>query len=175
MGTPSNVDLGPMDIWVAAFGSTMPVDATTALDAAFRNVGYTDGGVVFNYAITVEGVTVDQELEAIRQETTGRAVSVVIPMAEATQKNLAMALNVGADVASGAFEPPDLGDEVRIIIVGEAPSGARYLFRQCLNAGSMSLTNAKAPAKRIIGTEWRLEKPDGAKPFKIFPSAGGLI
>lgn len=175
MGTPSNVDLGPGVVSVAPIGSTMPVDATTALDAAFRDVGYTDGGVVFNYAITVEGVTVDQELEAIRQETTGRAASIVIPLAEATQKNLAMALNVGASVSSGPFEPPDLGAEVRIIIVFQAHSGARYLFRQCLNAGSMSLSNGKAPAKRIIATEFRLEKPDSAKPFKIFPSAGGLI
>lgn len=175
MGTPSNVDIGPGEIWVAPAGTTMPTDATTGLDADFRDVGYTDGGVTFNYGITVEGVTVDQELEAIRQETTSRNASITVPLAEATQKNLAMALNVGADVASGAFEPPDLGDEVRIIIVFEAASGARWLFRQCLNAGSISLTNAKAPAKRIIATEFRLEKPDGAKPFKIFPSAGGLI
>lgn len=175
MGTPSNVDIGPGKVSAAPLGTTMPTDATTALNAAFRDVGYTDGGVTINYGITVEPITVDQELEPIRQATTGRAASIVIPLAEVTQKNLAMAVNLGADVASGAFEPPDLGAEVRIIIVFDAASGARYLFRQCLNAGSMSIANAKAPQKRIIATEFRLEKPDGAKPFKIFPNASGVI
>lgn len=175
MGTPSNVSLGPGEVWVADIGTTMPTDATTALDADFRNVGYTEGGIVFNYAITVSSVEVDQELEPIRQVTTAREASINVPMAEATAKNLALALNVGADVASGAFEPPDLGDEVRVILVFEAISGARYLFRQCIQAGSITLTNAKAPQKRIIATQFRLEKPDGAKPFKIFPAADGTI
>jgi hypothetical protein len=175
VGTPSNVSIGPGEVFVAPIGTTMPTTATGSLDVAFRNVGYTDGGVTFNYGLTVEPTLVDQELEAIGQRTTGRTASITVPMAEATAKNLALALNVGADVASGAFEPPDLGDEVRVIIVFEAETGARYLFRQCLNAGSISISNAKAPAKRIIATEFRLEKPDGAKPFKIFPAADGTI
>lgn len=170
-GTSSNVQLGPGKISVAAMGSTVPSDATTALDAAFRDVGYTDGGVTFGYTLTNEPVTVDQEFDPIAYKTTGRAAFVRFPMAEITVKNLGLALNAGASISNAAFEPPDPNTEVRVIIVFDADNGARWLFRQCFQAGSVELTAAKAPQKRIIGVDFRLEKPNGAKPFKVFPAA----
>lgn len=176
MGTASNVQLGPGKVSVAPLGSTMPTDATTALDAAFRDVGYTEGGTTLSYGITNEEVTVDQEIDPVKTATTGRSIRVRFAMAEATGKNLALALNNGANVTvSTGFEPVDANSEVHVIIVFDSDNGARYLFRQCLQAGTIEMTNAKAPAKKLIGVDFKVEKPSGAKPFKIFPAADGTI
>jgi hypothetical protein len=176
VGTPSNVTLGPGQVYVAPLGTAEPTDASTALIAAYRDVGYTEGGTTFNYALTIENVTVDQELDPIARKVTSRDASVTFTMAEATGKNLALALNVGADATvSTGFEPPDPGTELRIMIVFQADTGARYLFRQCVQGGSISVQSAKAPAKRLIATTFSCEIPNGAKPFKIFPAADGTI
>lgn len=174
-GTPSNVVLGAGVFSVAPLGSTMPTDATTALDAAFRDVGYTDGGVTIAYGITNEPIPVDQEFYPVAHKTTAISASVRVPMAEATVKNLALAMNAGANATNGAFEPPDPGSEVRVIGVLQTENGARWLFRQIFQSGSLEIRNAKAPEKKIITVEFRLEKPSGAKPFKVFPATDYTI
>lgn len=177
MGNPAAVQLGPGDLFVAVLGTAEPTSATSARDAAFREVGYTEEGSSFKYSISSEPVPVAEELDPIRIVTTGRAGSVAFAMAENTRRNLALALNAGANAANDGttFEPPNPGEELRVMLLLEAASGARWLFRQCFQGGEVSLDRRKAPAKTLIGVEFRLEKPAGLAPFKVYPTADGRI
>lgn len=171
MGTPSNVLTGPGDLYVAPIGTAEPASATATLNAAFRNVGYTDGGINFSYALTAENITVDQELDPVRVKTTGRVATVQANLAEVNRMNLALALNAGADAAAtGTIEPPDPGSEVRVMVLFETEEGARWLFRRCLQTGTINMSSQKGAQKRLIPVTFSLEKPDGADPFIVWPS-----
>lgn len=171
MGTPGNVLIGPGDLYVAPIGTAEPASATATLNAAFRLVGYTEEGTSFSYEITTEDINVAEEFDPVRIETTARAGMVSFQMAEATRQNLALAVNSGADAAtSGTLEPPDPGTEVRVMILLQTEEGARWLWRRCLQAGSIEIQRNKAPQKALLPVEFKLEKPTGAKPFIVWPS-----
>jgi hypothetical protein len=174
---PQAVQLGTGTLFVADLAAPEPASATAALDAAYREVGYTEEGSSFKYSVTSEAVNVAEELDPIRIVTTGRASSVAFAMAEATRRNLALALNAGAAAANDgtAFDPPAPGDETRVRIVFDSDTGARWIFRQCFQTGEVEIARRKAPAKSLIGVEFKLEKPAGAQPFRVFPTADGLI
>lgn len=181
-GIASNVTLGPGRLYVAPIGTAEPTDATSPMPSAWRPIGYTEQGTGFTTETTSEPVEVAEELDPIRYVNTRRLSSVAFEMAEATRRNLALALNLGANADNDdtALEPLDPEDEVRIMIVWDSDdtpgaTNRRWLFRQCYQSGQVELANRKAPQKRLIGVNFRLEKPDGAAAYKIFPNASGLI
>lgn len=178
MGTSSNVLLGPGLLYVAPIGTAEPASATATRDAAYRAVGYTESGTTVRFEITTEDIPVAEEFDPVAIETTGRATSVAFSMAEATRQNLALALNVGANAANtGTLEPPDPGTELRIMLMLETDEGARWLFRRCLQSGTIEMQRNKAPQKALLPVTFKLEKPTGAKPFIVWPSlaTAGLI
>lgn len=177
MGTPGNVLIGPGVLYAAPIGTTEPASASAALNGSFREVGYTEDGNTFSYEITNEPVEVEEEFDPVRYATTGRRSSVTFEMAEATVANLALAVNAGADTTNDAqaFEPPDPGDEVRVILVFDSEEGARWIFRQCLQAGNVAMARKKAPDKARIPVTFRLEKPTSGAPFRVYPTSAGLI
>lgn len=184
-GTATNVSLGPGWLYVAAIGTTEPTSASAALPSAWRDVGYTEEGSTFSYEYENEGIEVAEELDAIRYVTTGRAGTLAFNMAEATRRNLALALNAGAAAANDAtaIEPTAAGSEVRVMAVWDsgdatavaAGTSSRWLFRQCFQAGNIEIDRHKAPDKSLIPVEFRLEKPTGLQPFKVFPNSSFLI
>lgn len=175
MGSPANISLGAGELFVAPLGTTEPIDAATALPVAWRSIGYTEDGSTFAYAVASSPVLVEEELEAVRHVTTGRSGSVAFAMAEATAQNLALAINNGAGAAPTTVEPVAAGSELRVMLVHNAVSGARWVFRQCFQTGSLSVANKKAPAKKLLAVTFSLEKPATAQTFKVYPSAAGLI
>lgn len=177
MGTPGNVSIGPGLLYAAPIGTTEPASASAALPSAWRAIGYTEEGSGFTEARNNEPVPVAEEFYPIRYVTTEITNSVAFAMAEATRQNLALATNQGAAAANDAtaLEPPAPGSEVRVMLVHVTDGGALWLFRQCFNGGTVELGNRKAPQKRLLATEFRLEKPTGAQPWKVFPNASGLI
>lgn len=178
MGDSANVTMGPGTIYVAPLATAEPASATAVLDAAWREVGYTEEGSTFTFETTAEDVFVAEEFYPVAVKTTKVAAGVKFQMAEATRENLALAVNAGADAAAtGALEPPTPGNETRIMILVEKENGARWLFRRAFQAGNIDLRNAKAPDKTLIPVEFRLEKPSGAEPWKVYPSlvTAGLV
>lgn len=170
--------MGPGTIYVAPIGTAEPASATAALPSAWREVGYTEEGSTFTFETTVEDVNVAEEFYPVAVKTTAVSANVSFEMAEATRQNLALAVNAGADAAAdGTFEPIDPGDEVRVMIIVDKENGARWLFRRAFQAGSVEMRNAKAPDKTLIPVEFRLEKPTGAQPWKVYPSlaTAGLV
>lgn len=182
-GTPSAVAIGPGRLWIAVLGTTEPSDGSTALPSAWKAIGYTDTGHAFTTEITTEAVEVAEEIDPIRYVNTKRASSIQFSMAEATRRNLARALNVGAyEVNDGtAFEPPTPGTEVRTMIVWDSAdsagaTNARWLFRQCYQSDAIEIAHRKAPEKALIPVRFNLEKPDSLAPYKVWPvTATGLV
>lgn len=177
MGTPTNLTVGPGLLYVAPIGTTEPTSASSTLPSAWRAVGYTEEGTTFTEDRTNEGLEVAEEFYPVRYATTSITNSVAFAMAEATRQNLALALNSGAAALNDAsyFEPPAPGSEVRVMIVLQTDDGARWIFRQCFNGGTVELRRQKAPDKTLIATEFRLEKPTGLQPWRVYPNASGLI
>lgn len=178
MGDAANVSMGPGTIYVAPLGTSEPASATAALDAAWREVGYTEEGSTFVFETTTADVEVAEEFYPVAVKTTKVAAGVRFQMAEATRENLALAINVGADAANtGALEPVAAGSEVRVMILVDKENGARWLFRRAFQGGTVEIRNAKAPDKTLIPVDFRLEKPSGAEPWKVYPSleTAGLI
>jgi hypothetical protein len=176
MADSGNVDLGPGLLYVAPLGTAEPTSASAALPSAWREIGYTEQGNAFTSETTSEPVEVAEELDPIRYVNTRRLSSIAFEMAEVTRQNLALALNVGANEAtSGSLEPPDSTAEVRVMIVFDTDSGARWVLRQCYQSGTVELASRKAPQKRLIASNFRLEKPTGATSFIVFPNADGLV
>lgn len=187
IGNSDAVTLGAGFLYAAPLATTDPADGTTALASAWREIGFTEDGSEFQYALTAEDVFVAESFDPVKIATTTRAASVTFQMAENTRQNLALALNVGAnEVNDGtAFEPPDVGTEVRIKLVwqnwdnddapGDAATDCRWIFRQCFQGAPITTAHRKAPQKGLIPVTFRLELPSAAKLFKVFPTSSGLI
>lgn len=182
-GTVTNVQIGPGRLYVAPLGTTEPTSASAALPSAWRAVGYTEEGSAFSTELTNEPVEVAEEVDPILYVLSRRTNTLALAMAETTRRNLALALGGGANAANdaSAFEPPDAGDEVAVMLAWDSEddptsgTNTRWLFRQGKPGGTIELPRRKAPAKSMIAVTFNLEKPTGLAPYKVFPDANGLI
>lgn len=176
-GNPDEVLLGAGTLYAAPIGTTEPSDASSALPSAWREIGWTEDGSTLNYEITTADVEVEEEFDPVKVVTTKRVGEVAFQMAQVTRANLALALNKGASgqTGTGILEPPDPGDEVRVMLVLDTEDGARYLFRRCVQSGRISINRKKAPDKATIPVTFKLEKPASDAPFGVFPSSGSTV
>jgi hypothetical protein len=164
---------------VAPIGTPEPLTEKAAWPAGWVSLGYTDEGSVINYELSSDNVEVAEELDVFARVTTGRDASVEFALAEMTYHNLQIAFNGGIlpagdqDGNAWEFEPPELGNEQRIMLGWDAlPNPAindlRYIFRQCLQTGSLGMENRKGATKSTIPVTFALEKPDsGLKLLKV--------
>lgn len=178
-GKPGKLYIAPMES-APGVPTVEPAAVDDAWPAGWVCLGYTDEGSVFNYEISTDNVEVAEELDPIARITTGRDASVEFALAEITYRNLNVAFNGGiilGDDTEWMFEPPDLGNEQRLMLGWDASfdpltNDLRMLFRRCLNGGSIGLENRKGATKSTIAANFQLEKPLDGKPLlKIFGSA----
>jgi hypothetical protein len=177
MGTPAGVRVGPGLIYVAPLGTSEPATPTASIPSAWVPVGYTEEGHVFTTETTSEPVEVAEELDPIRYVNTRRTGSFEVELAEINLQNFAIAHNGGS--ISGptggfvSFEPPDIGDEVRLAVLWRDDANEEQLVvRQVLSTGAVAIQRRKAPAKATIPLNMRMEKPtSGAKSFKAWSLA----
>jgi len=191
---PKTISLGPGTLYWAAAGTVDPTTAVTGsiisdtLPVAWKQIGYTENGSEFSYEITSEPVTVAEELDPVTNKTTGRSGSVAFEMAEATVRNLVIALNGGTVTNSGTgatsmwtYEPPDLGKEVRVALLWQSEDNLeRWIFRQVFQTGSVTVGRRRGADKATVPVQFSLEKPAaGTKPFKVWMAtdakAGGAV
>lgn len=180
LGSPANVvqTIGPGQIWMADFTSGAESAITTAsvaLPSGCRNVGYTDDGTEFSYALSTDNITVAEEIEPVGVVPTAVAASVSFTFAEATASNLQAALNNGSVWVGGQVGPSVPGQEKYVTIVQECPSGARWVFRKCLQGGTTGVQWKKAPNKHQIAAQFNLQKIDANPSFKVYPNAAGQV
>lgn len=177
-GTPGAIALGPGYLYIAPLGTTEPTDLTTpwtTVAPAWVQLGYTDEGSQFTYSIDTDTVEVAEELDPIKTAINSRTITVAFALAEITATNMKRALN-GGTITTGTgivtFEPPDLGTEVRTMLGWESEDHTeRWVYRQCFSTGDVGIERRKGNTKSVIATEWTLEKPAGAAPFKAIMAA----
>lgn len=179
-GDPNNVVLGPGLLYVGLATATDPADAVAPIPTTdYRPVGYTEEGSSFTYETTSEDVTVAEENDPVKTVPTGATSTLAFSMAELTWENLELALNLGPNVTAGTapaiIEPVEPGSETRVKLIWDSDYGSRWIFRQCVQTGSLTIDRKKAPDKGLLPVEFTCEKPAGKTPFGVIPSAGGLV
>lgn len=168
--------MGPGTLMVASLGTAEPAPSIPfpAWPTGWWALGYTEEGSSFSYESSSEPVEVAEELDPIFTVPTGRNATVSFSSAEPTQANLRMALNGGVstivDPVTGSavvFEPPDMGDEVRIMLGYQSETGdERWIWRQCYQTGSVESSRSKGASKTLLPMTFSLEKPETGK--KLF-------
>lgn len=180
-GKPGKLYIAPLIDGLGA-ATTEPTAVDDAWPAGWVPLGYTDEGSVFNYELSVDNVEVAEELDPIARVTTGRDASVEFALAELTFRNLTIAFNGGIVVGDGLeweFEPPDLGNEERVMIGWDASfdpltNDLRMIYRRCLQGGSLGVENRKGTTKSVIASTFQLEKPLDGKPLLKIMGSGVL-
>lgn len=168
-------------LYAAPIGTAEPASATATLDAAWREVGYTEDGSSFVTEVSSQDVMVEELLDPVRTVNVSRKSKLSFEMAQASRRNLILALNQGAAGAntSAVVEPAALSAEVRVMLlwVSEATgaSASAFLARQCYNVGGLKIDRKQAPDKARIPVEFALEKPSSAAAFTFFPNASGVL
>lgn len=171
MGNPTNVRVGPGVLRIAAIGSTEPPDLASAWAGAWTELGYTHEGSSFTFENTFENVMVAEELEPILVLQTTRQIDVNFALAEITALNLSRAFNGGTvdvDGTETTFEPPAAGDYTPVMLGWESDDGLeRWIFRRCVQVGSVEIARRKAPDKATLPMTFRCTKPTGVAAFKF--------
>lgn len=173
------VQLGAGLLYVAAVDVTDPVTVGEVTgSSAYREVGYTDDGSVIDISYTNEKIMVEEEFYPVRYVTTEVENFVGFNMKQASRRNLALAINLGANEANdgSVIEPPDPGEEVRVKIVHVSDAGALWVFRRCFQGDAVSISRQKAPNVSTLPVKFRVEKPDATTaPWSCYPTDDGLI
>lgn len=176
--------VGPGLLYVAPIGTTEPANtaalAAASLPSAWREVGYTEDGSVWKYETKSEDIEVAEELDPIMSVIVARTGSLEFKMKQASRRNLALALNVGAAAANDdtLLEPPDPEDMVRVMLLhvsNDAGNARGILFRQCFNTGGLEVDWSKAPKTPLLPVMFKLEKPTGETPWASYPNAAGVV
>lgn len=178
-GDSSKIDVGPGKLWVGSLTATAPTNSTSSIAESANNgtdgnwvpVGYTEEGSVFSYAVTAEAITVAEEIDEIASRRTGASATLAFSFAEMTARNLLLALNGGLTPAPTSVAPISAASEVRVRLILQTDSGARWYFPQAYSQGSIEIQNRKAPQKRLIPVEFKLEKPATGTNFTVFPAS----
>src|SRR5690348_2244898 len=100
--TPTNLIMGPGDLWTGAFGVTEPLDTAlgTAPATGWTSTGGTMDGVEMVVDQKYTSLDVDQVVDIVGRRLTSRDISVSTNLAEPTLANFSIALN-GGTVTTG--------------------------------------------------------------------------
>lgn len=177
-GNPDDVLLGPGVLFCAPLGTSEPATIAALTGAsAWREVGWTDDGSVFSQTTEAPGIEVEEEFYPVKYATTTVTCTLAFAMKQVNRKNLALAMNAGANAANDAtvFEPVTPGNEVRIMLALVSQDDALWIFRRCFQTGSVEMNFQKAPDARLIPVTWGIEKPTGLQPWEVTPNASGRL
>lgn len=168
------LQIGPGILYVAPIGTAEPTVVTGAWPSGWTALGSTETGSEFIYNITVADVDVAELLDPVQIRTTKRKANLKFDLAEVSAYHVQLGLNGGATppvAVAGVVIPavPSIGQEVRVMLGWDSDDAQeRWIWRRCLQAGSLSIKRQKAPAKSLVTCDFQLELPQ--------PAAGdGLI
>lgn len=156
------------EIYAAPFGTTLPTEVDTSLNAAFLDVGYvTDAGVTFTATPTVADVGAWQKLTAVRKIVTARSLTIAMQMEQWNQETFALAFGGGtwSMVSPGSYkyEPPKDGDAlVDYSVVIDARDGdkaLRWVIRKCQVQEAVT-TNLVNTAAALLPVTFSALTPD---------------
>lgn len=171
----SKVKVGPGYLYGhLTVGAPEPVDLTTpwtTVDPGYFQFGYTDGGHQVNINPKFDAIAVEEELTPVRYEENLREIGMDFALAEMTARNLQIVHNGGTIVTGTGivtFEPPVTGQVTRIVIGWQSlDNEERWVFRKCVQTGSIGIARKKSPNKATLPASFMCETPSGAvRPYK---------
>lgn len=179
MGDVTNLRFGPGLVYYAPLGTAEPVSLTGALDVAYLPLGYTETGSEDDITNTFDEVEVAEELVPVAMVKSKQVISIKVVAMEVTARNLQLALNGGTISApSGGyvtFDPPLPGaTDTHVMVLWQSDDGKeRWLFRECLQVGSITIPRQKGKNIAKIPIEFRALVPaTGSKTFRTWFDAG---
>lgn len=183
MGNSQMISLGAGTLYVAPLLSTVPTDVTTAWNAAWKEIGFTNEGSEISIDVSSDPVEVAEEIDPVLHVMASRTVSISFAMAENTARNLTVALNGGTVTTSSGvtkYEPPSPANATRVMVGFESEDAQeRWIFRQCFQAGTVSVARRKGADYATIPVEMRAEKVSGSAIFTVLfkdsRSGGGAL
>jgi hypothetical protein len=177
MGTPSNIRLGPGQLYIAPLGTAEPT-TLSAVATGFVALGYTETGSEIDFATTYDDVEVAEEVDPVAVIKTKRLISIKVIAAEITARNFQYAMNggtIGSPTAGYVtFDPPLTSDsDVHVMLLWQADDNQeRWLFRECNQVGTITIPRHKGKDMAKIPMEFRALVPATAlKPFKTWFAA----
>lgn len=163
VGNSRAVRVGPGRLYVAPLDSIEPDDLATDWDAAWVPMGYTEAGSTFTFNNSFEDIMVAEEMEPIEVLQTTRNIEIAMALAEVTARNMQIGFNGGTILTPTGlvtFEPPVAGDYTPVMLGWESGDGLeRWVFRRCIQTGSVAIARQKAPAKAQLPMTFRATKP----------------
>lgn len=168
-GNPNKVKVGPGLLYIGPVGSSEPNDLTTpwaTVDSDWAQIGYTEEGHEFSSEPNFEAIEVAEEKIPIRWEESNKTESLSFNAAELTKDNLVRAFNGGTvTTISGTivrYEPPAVGEAIRCALGWESDDGEeRWVFRKCVQAGTVAIARRKSPQKALVTMTFNLEVVGG--------------
>ena len=141
-------------------------DGALDTDTNWRHVGWTSGGVEFNYQPDYGEVEVDQTLDSVKLFKQKQTATVTTNLAEATLENLLLAWGQPAATLTGDGEEDELGIssgelgdepvERSLLFIGPSPRSATnkkrervYLVRRAIQVESSAHTLNRAEATQV--------------------------
>jgi hypothetical protein len=158
---------GTGEAYFAPEGTTAPTDATTALNAAFLGLGYTDpDGCQFTFSRNTTDIDAWQGSK-LRVVSNSEPVSVTLKLMETKTNTLLFAFG-GGTVGANTFTPPVEGvNAVRAFVVDvtDVSLKYRYYFPRAQIAGDVSFQLARTNA---VGYDLTVGILANVPKFKIF-------
>lgn len=170
-------------VYIAPTGTTMPTDATTALDAAFLDLGYiSEDGVTLSPNTSTDGIAAWQSLAFVRTVVSEQDVQLAFEMMQWNENTLVLAFGGGVYTAGVAPEwefdlpTPDEISEYACVVEALDPNGSIYRMAfervQLESTGDIDFArtnNAGLPTtlRALAGT--------GGRAGKILGSSASLV
>lgn len=184
-GDPSKISIGVGWVSVAPLQTAEPVNASTALPSAWRPVGYTEDGWQIQFDRNFEDIPVAEEFDPIDVVQNRSVTTMGGQLAQVSARNLMLALDGLANYtdSAAAIDAPLPGAESGFMLVwdkyhidnGPNDNNVRWLFRRAKSRSTMTVALRKSPQKALIPVEFVATVPTGARPWRCFPNADGLV
>lgn len=173
--TSELVVAGSGSIYVAPYGTTLPTQYNTALNAAFEELGYTtDDGLAFSNSPTVESFTAWQSRQPVRKELTAVEQKITCSLEQWNERTIITAFGGGdfVQMASGSYKYIPIDDDEQLddlSVVADWQDGTeqyRLVIPKCnvteavevaLNRTNLAVLPVTFDVVKVAGTDaWNL-------------------
>ena len=182
---PSQIPIGINgDVSIAPVGSTLPTDASTALDAAFKPAGFiSDAGVTVTQNVETLEVPAWQSPQAARTIVSGLERDLSYELLEWTAETLVHAhgnAGVFTDNADGSadFVPAAIDQQLEVAMVIDALDGAnkyRIVIERAVVVDTGDIVFSREGAAMLPVTSRQLAGSPGVNGYQIFIVQSALI
>lgn len=164
---------GNGSIYAGVVGTAAPTDATTALNAAFKELGYTETGFTLAFSKDIEDISSAESFFTTRRLVTGIDLSVSFNLQQWNEDTITFALGGGtfAGVAPArTFTPPaaeTLGEKALVAEVVDGVRKQRWYFPKGIvtDLGEISFPRNAIGQFQIT---WGVVAEAGVDPYTTF-------